>query len=230
MSSQKTIDDLTSREYKYGFVTDVGADTVPPGLSEDVIRLISSKKDEPEFMLEWRLKAYRHWLTMKEPAWANVHYPPSTIRRSATTRLRRRARAQEPRRGGSRDSQDLREAGIPLQERALLAGVAVDAVFDSVSVATTFKAKLGELGIIFCSFSEAVREHPDLVKKYLGRSSPTRTTTSRRSTRRSSATARSSTSLRASAARWSCRPTSGSTPRTPGSSSGPSSSPTTPRT
>jgi Fe-S cluster assembly protein SufB len=169
MSSQKTIDDLTSREYKYGFVTDVGADTVPPGLSEDVIRLISSKKDEPEFMLEWRLKAYRHWLTMKEPSWANVHYPPIDYQKISYY--------SAPKTGTGPKSLDevdpeilktYEKLGIPLQERALLAGVAVDAVFDSVSVATTFKSKLGELGIIFCSFSEAVREHPELVKKYLG--------------------------------------------------------------
>jgi Fe-S cluster assembly protein SufB len=165
-----TIESLASREYKWGFVTDIDQDSVPAGLNEDVIRLISAKKREPEFMLEWRLKAYRQWLTMKDPEWANVHFPPidyqSIIYYSAP-----KSKADGPRSLDEVDPELLKtyeKLGIPLHERELLAGVAVDAVFDSVSVATTFKAKLAELGIIFCSFSEAVQEHPELVQKYLG--------------------------------------------------------------
>ena len=165
-----TIESLASREYKWGFVTDIGADSVPPGLNEDVIRLISAKKQEPEFMLEWRLRAYRHWLTMKEPTWANIHYPAidyqSIIYYSAP-----KTNADGPKSLDEVDPELLKtydKLGIPLRERELLAGVAVDAVFDSVSVATTFKDKLAEMGIIFCSFSEAVREHPELIQKYLG--------------------------------------------------------------
>ena len=164
------IEELTNKEYKYGFFTEVETDTVPPGLNEDVIRLISAKKNEPEFMLEWRLKAYRHWLTLKEPSWANVHYPPidyqSIVYYSAP-----KSQEDRPKSLDEVDPELLKtyeKLGIPLREQEMLAGVAVDAVFDSVSVATTFKEKLGELGIIFCSFSEAVREHPELVRKYLG--------------------------------------------------------------
>ena len=164
-----TIENWASQDYKYGFVTDIEADSLPPGLNEDVVRAISARKDEPEFLLEWRLKAYRHWLTMTEPKWHNVRYPAidyqSIVYYSAPKQ-----------KDGPKSLDDVdpklletyEKLGIPLAERAALAGVAVDAVFDSVSVATTFKEKLGELGIIFCSFSEAVREHPDLVRKYLG--------------------------------------------------------------
>jgi Fe-S cluster assembly protein SufB len=169
-ASTKTLEDLTRQDYKYGFVTDVETDTVPKGLSEEVVRVISGKKGEPDFMLEWRLKAYRHWLTMKEPGWANVHYPPidynDIIYYSAP-----KSAAEGPRTLEEIDPELRRtyeKLGIPLEEQKILAGVAVDAVFDSVSVATTFKGKLKELGIIFCSFSEAVREHPDLVQAYLG--------------------------------------------------------------
>jgi Fe-S cluster assembly protein SufB len=165
-----TIESLATREYKWGFVTDIGADSVPPGLNEDIIRIISAKKQEPEFMLEWRLKAFRHWQTMSEPAWANIHYPPidyqNIIYYSAP-----KTKKDGPKSLDEVDPELLKtydKLGIPLRERELLAGVAVDAVFDSVSVATTFKDKLAGLGIIFCSFSEAVREHPDLVQKYLG--------------------------------------------------------------
>ena len=165
----KTLEDLTQREYKYGFVTDIEAETVPRGLNEEIIRAISAKKNEPEFMLEWRLKAYRHWLTMKEPTWANVHYPridyQSIIYYSAPKSTKGPKSLEEV------DPELLKtyeKLGIPLAEQGRLAGVAVDAVFDSVSVATTFKEKLKELGIIFCSFSEAVLEHPDLVQPYLG--------------------------------------------------------------
>ena len=164
------VEELATKEYKYGFITDVEADTVPPGLNEETIRLISAKKGEPEWMLEWRLKSYRHWLTMTEPTWANVHYPP--IDYQAATYYS----APKSKGGNIKSLEDIdpevrktyEKLGIPLKEQEMLAGVAVDAVFDSVSVATTFKAKLAELGIIFCSFSEAVREHPELVKKYLG--------------------------------------------------------------
>ena len=156
-------------EYKYGFVTDIAADTVPPGLSEDVIRLISAKKREPAWLTEWRLKAYRHWLTMPEPTWQNVHYPP--IDYQAIVYYSAPKQEKQP---GSLAEVDPKlietynKLGIPLEEQKLLAGVAVDAVFDSVSVATTFKEKLAELGIMFCSFSEAVQKYPELVRQYLG--------------------------------------------------------------
>jgi Fe-S cluster assembly protein SufB len=170
VSSTKTLRDLTQQDYKYGFVTDIETDTVPKGLSEEIVRIISSKKGEPAFMLEWRLKAFRHWQTMTEPTWANVHYPKidynDIIYYSAP-----KSAAEGPKSLEEVDP-ELRKTyeklGIPLEEQKVLAGVAVDAVFDSVSVATTFRSKLHELGILFCSFSEAVREHPDLVQKYLG--------------------------------------------------------------
>ncbi|MGH9631224.1 MAG: Fe-S cluster assembly protein SufB, partial [Bryobacteraceae bacterium] len=169
-TSSKSIQDLANREYQWGFVTEIGADSVPKGLNEDVIRMISAKKKEPDFMLEWRLKSYRHWLTMREPTWANVHYGPidyqDIIYYSAP-----KSNVDRPKSLDEVDPELLRtyeKLGIPLAERELLAGVAVDAVFDSVSVATTFKEKLGDLGIIFCSFSEAVQDHPELIEKYLG--------------------------------------------------------------
>lgn len=168
-SQSNTIETLANQEYKWGFVTDIGADSVAPGLNEDVIRLISAKKQEPEFMLEWRLKAYRQWLTMTEPTWANVHYPP--IDYNSIVYYSAPKTKEGPKSLDEVDPELLKtyeKLGIPLREQELLAGVAVDAVFDSVSVATTFKAKLAEVGVIFCSFSEAVREHPDLVRKYLG--------------------------------------------------------------
>ncbi len=163
-------DALVRREYTQGFVTELEADTVPPGLNDDIVRLISAKKGEPEFMCEWRLQAYRHWLTMTEPHWSHVHYPPidyqSIIYFSAP-----KSDKDRPKSLADIDPKLLEtyeKLGIPLHERAALAGVAVDAVFDSVSVATTYKAKLAELGIVFCAFSEAVREYPQLVQKYLG--------------------------------------------------------------
>jgi Fe-S cluster assembly protein SufB len=164
------LEELTRREYAAGFVTPIESETIPKGLSEDVIRLISKKKDEPEFLLEWRLRAYRHWLTMKEPTWAKVHYPAIDYQDIAYYSAPK-TNADRPKTLDEVDPELLatyEKLGVPLQERAVLAGVAVDAVFDSVSVATTFKGKLAELGIVFCSFSEAVREHPELVKKYLG--------------------------------------------------------------
>ena len=163
------IQELANREYKYGFVTEIEAETIPRGLNEGIIRLISAKKDEPEFMLEWRLRAYRHWLTMEEPKWANVHYPPINYQDSyyySAPKLKTKPKSLD-----EVDPQLLEtyeKLGIPLRERELLAGVAVDAVFDSISVATTFKEKLAQLGIIFCSFSDAVQNHPDLVRQYLG--------------------------------------------------------------
>ncbi|HJZ57348.1 MAG TPA: Fe-S cluster assembly protein SufB, partial [Gemmataceae bacterium] len=158
-----------NREYRHGFVTAIETDSVPPGLSEDVIRLISAKKGEPDFLLQWRLKAYRHWTSMAEPRWPNVHYPPIDYQGISYYSAPRPKRQL-----GSLDEVDpdirrtFERLGIPLEEQKALAGVAVDAVFDSVSVATTFKEKLAELGVIFCSFSEAVQQHPDLVRKYLG--------------------------------------------------------------
>jgi Fe-S cluster assembly protein SufB len=170
MASTANIEALTNQEYKYGFYTDIEADSVPPGLNEDIIRLISAKKNEPEFMLEWRLKAYHHWLKMSEPAWANIQYPAIDYQK-VVYYSSPKSKKDRPKSLDEVDPKLLEtyeKLGIPLRERELLAGVAVDAVFDSVSVATTFKEKLAGLGIIFCSFSEAVREHPDLVRKYLG--------------------------------------------------------------
>jgi Fe-S cluster assembly protein SufB len=168
----ETLERFTDREYPYGFVTELEADTLPPGLSEEVVRAISAKKNEPEFMLDWRLRAYRHWRTLEqsaaEPRWANVVYPAIDYQKIVYYSAPK-ARSTE-----SLDEVDpaiLRtfdKLGIPLEEQKWLSGVAVDAVFDSVSVATTFKAKLAEMGIIFCSFSEAVQQHPELVERYLG--------------------------------------------------------------
>ncbi|HVK90975.1 MAG TPA: Fe-S cluster assembly protein SufB [Mycoplana sp.] len=158
------------REYSAGFVSDVAADTIPRGLSEETIRLISARKDEPAFMLEWRLHAYRRWLEMKPPHWATVRFPPIDFQDIVYFSAPKRAK-DGPRSLDEVDPELLRtyeKLGVPLHERARLAGVAVDAVFDSVSVATTFQKELGKYGIIFCSFSEAVKQHPDLVKKYLG--------------------------------------------------------------
>ena len=167
---QETLAQVTGTEYRWGFTSPVEAETVPRGLSEETVRLISAKKSEPAWMLEWRLKAYRHWLTMTEPTWENVTYPAidyqNIIYYSAP-----KGTTDRPKSLAEVDPELLKayeKLGIPLKEREALAGVAVDAVFDSVSVATTFKSKLSALGIVFCSFSEAVREHPDLVKKYLG--------------------------------------------------------------
>ena len=169
-TATETIEGLVQKEYKYGFYTDVEADSAPPGLNEDIVRLISAKKQEPRFMLEWRLKAYRHWLTMKEPNWPHVHYPPIDYQKAVYYSAPKK-RGQGPKSLEEVDPKLLEtyeKLGIPLKERERLAGVAVDAVFDSVSVGTTFKEKLAERGIVFCSFTEAVQEHPDLVKKYLG--------------------------------------------------------------
>src|SRR5947207_5278939 len=168
-TAEQEIETLANREYKWGFVTDIEADSLPPGLNEDVVRFISKKKNEPKWMLDWRLKAYRHWLTMNEPHhWAMIKYPPIDYQAASYFSAPKQNTLK------SLDEVDpellatYEKLGIPLQERAILAGVAVDAVFDSVSVATTFKEQLSKLGIIFCSFGEAAREHPELVQKYLG--------------------------------------------------------------
>jgi len=173
-TSRNALEAVAGREYKWGFVSDIEADTLPPGLDEDVVRLISAKKQEPQFMLDWRLRAYRHWAKLErtagEPRWANITYPAIDYQKIVYY--------SAPKRQGtgptSLDEVDPKlletfdKLGIPLVEQKRLAGVAVDAVFDSVSVATTFKEKLAELGIVFCSFSEAVQNHPELVQKYLG--------------------------------------------------------------
>src|SRR5664279_1684508 len=169
-TATETIEGLVQAEYKYGFVTDVEADAAPPGLNEDIVRLISAKKNEPQFMLDWRLKAFRHWLTMKEPTWPHVHYAPIDYQASVYYSAPKK-KGDGPRSLDEVDPKLLEtyeKLGIPLKERERLAGVAVDALFDSVSVGTTFKKQLAEKGVIFCSFSEAVQEHPELVKKYLG--------------------------------------------------------------
>lgn len=171
MSTTETqkIEELANKEYKYGFVTEIEADSLPKGLNEDIILQLSAKKNEPDWMTEWRLKAYSHWLKMEEPKWPNVKYPPVDYQDISYY--------SAPKKTPNYNSLDevepeiletYKKLGISLEEQMILAGVAVDAVFDSVSVATTFKDKLKELGIIFCSFSEAVQEHPELVKKYLG--------------------------------------------------------------
>ncbi|MDQ1303277.1 MAG: Fe-S cluster assembly protein SufB, partial [Pseudomonadota bacterium] len=168
-SQNPGLDELVSRRYQHGFVTDIESDTVLPGLSEDVIRFISHKKEEPGFLLEWRLKAYRHWLTMREPAWARLHYPPIDYQDISYFSAPKKTPGLK-----SLDEVDPKllatyeKLGVPLHERARLAGVAVDAVFDSVSVTTTFRDRLAAAGVIFCSFSEAAREHPELISKYLG--------------------------------------------------------------
>ncbi len=167
MSSE--IESLAEREYKWGFVTDIESKSLPQGLNEDIVRAISALKEEPDWMTEFRLKAFRHWLTMEEPTWPNVKYPPIDYQDATYYSAPVQTVAKE-----SLDEVDpellktFDKLGIPLAEQQRLSGVAVDAVFDSVSVATTFKKQLAEVGVIFCSFSEAVREHPELIKKYLG--------------------------------------------------------------
>ncbi|HXM79367.1 MAG TPA: Fe-S cluster assembly protein SufB [Thermoanaerobaculia bacterium] len=169
-ADNSTVLEITNREYNAGFVTDIESESIPAGLSEDVVRLISSKKSEPEWLLEWRLKAYRHWTTMTEPAWQNVHYPAidyqSIVYYSAPRSKKKGPKSLEE--VDPKLLETYEKLGIPLRERGKLAGVAVDAVFDSVSVATTFREQLAKVGVIFCSFSEAVQNHPELVRKYLG--------------------------------------------------------------
>lgn len=164
------LDTFLDREYEAGFVTEIESITIPKGLNEDTIRLISAKKQEPEFMLEWRLKAYEQWLTMTEPTWSVVKYPPVDFQ-DISYYSAPKSKADGPKSLDEVDPELLRtyeKLGVPLHERARLAGVAVDAVFDSVSVATTFKKQLEEVGVVFCSFSEAVRKYPDLIRQYLG--------------------------------------------------------------
>jgi Fe-S cluster assembly protein SufB len=163
------LEQLSKQEYKYGFVTNIEQEIAPKGLNEDIIRMISAKKNEPEWLLEWRLKSYRHWLTMKEPQWQNVHYPPidyNDISYYAAPKQTNKAKSLDDIDPELRAT--YQKLGIPLEEQMMLAGVAVDAVFDSVSLITTFKEKLAELNIIFCSISDAVQEYPELVKKYMG--------------------------------------------------------------
>lgn len=170
INENQELHDVVNRKYEHGFITDIDSDSVAPGLSEEIIRFISHKKNEPEFLLEWRLQAYKHWLSMEHPQWAHVKFEPIDYQKiiyySAPKSM-----ADGPKSLDEVDPKLLatyEKLGIPLHERARLAGVAVDAVFDSVSVATTFKDKLAEVGVIFCSFSEAVQHHPELIKKYLG--------------------------------------------------------------
>jgi len=172
-NQDKLLNDITTKEYEYGFVTDIDTDIIPKGLSEDVVRLISFKKNEPEFMLEFRLKAYNAWLKMKAPEWAHLKIPPIDFQETIYY-----AAPRNTPKYNSLDEVDpelletFKKLGIPIEEQKHLAGVAVDVVMDSVSVTTTFKKVLGEKGIIFCSFSEALQEHPELIKKYLGMSVP----------------------------------------------------------
>jgi Fe-S cluster assembly protein SufB len=172
--SNLIVEEIASQEYKYGFVTDIESDQAPPGLNDDIIRLISHKKDEPEWMLEWRLKAFHHWLEMKEPTWPNVHYPSIDYQA-----IRYYSAPKQKKQLNSLDEVDpelratFEKLGISLEEQKRLSNVAVDAVFDSVSVATTFRTELAKVGVIFCSFSDAVKNHPDLVRKYLGSVVPT---------------------------------------------------------
>jgi Fe-S cluster assembly protein SufB len=169
-AKQPELESLVARKYRHGFVTDIASDTVAPGLDEDVIRQISAKKQEPAFMLDWRLKAYRRWMRMREPTWAHVSYPPIDFQAISYYSAPKQS-TDGPKSLADVDPKLLEtydKLGIPLHERAKLAGVAVDAVFDSVSVATTFRERLAEAGVIFCPFSEAVRNHPALVEKYLG--------------------------------------------------------------
>ncbi len=169
MSDTQFLEQAATREYKWGFTTDIEQESAPPGLNEEIIRFISAKKEEPEWMLEWRLRAYRHWLTMSEPKWPNVHYPPVNFQEiSYYAAPKKKAGPKSLDEVDPKLLETYEKLGIPLEEQKLLAGVAVDAVFDSVSVATTFKEELRKAGVIFCSMSEAIREHPELVRKYLG--------------------------------------------------------------
>ena len=168
-ASESSAEELVDQPYKYGFVTEIEEEKIPKGIDEDVIRLISAKKEEPEFMLEFRLKAYQHWLSQDEPDWAKLGYPPinyQDIIYYAAPKTKEKKRSLEEVDPELLDT--FSRLGIPLSEQKRLGNVAVDAVFDSVSIATTFKEKLAEFGVIFCGFAEAVKEHPELIKKYLG--------------------------------------------------------------
>jgi len=165
-----SVQTLVNRPYKYGFVTDIESDTIPKGLNEDVVRLISAKKNEPQFMVDFRLRAYRQWLTMDSPTWPTVTYPPINYQDIVyySAPKQKKAKLNSLEEVDPTLLETFEKLGISLSEQKRLANVAVDAIFDSVSVATTFKEKLAEDGVIFCSISEALREHPELVKKYLG--------------------------------------------------------------
>jgi len=216
------INEYTSGEYKYGFHTEIETEYAPVGLTEDTIRYISARKNEPEFMLEYRLKAYRHWLTLKMPTWAHLEIPPISFQDIIYYAAPKRKPELS-----SLDEVDpellatFNKLGISLEEQKKLAGVAVDAVVDSVSVKTTFSETLSKYGIIFCSFSEAVQKYPDLVKQYMGSVAPIPITFLPRSTRQSSATGHFVISRRMCGARSSSPPTSGSTQPIPGSLNGP---------
>ena len=168
-SESEVIDQFVEQEYKWGFYTDVETDTLPPGLNEDVIRHISAKKEEPDFLLQFRLKAFRHWLTLEEPDWAALGYPEidyqDIVYYAAPKQQEKKASLDEV---DPKLLETFDKLGIPLSEQKRLSNVAVDAVFDSVSIATTYKEKLAEHGVVFCSFSEAVKEHPELIERYLG--------------------------------------------------------------
>jgi Fe-S cluster assembly protein SufB len=201
-----TVQTLVNQPYKYGFTTDIESDSIPPGINEDVVRLISAKKNEPEFMLEFRLKAYRQWLKMDEPQWAHVHYPAinyqDIVYFTAPKQQEKKASLDEV---DPTLLETFEKLGISLSEQKRLSNVAVDAVFDSVSVATTFRAQLAKDGVIFCSISEALKDYPDLVEKYLGSVVPI---------------GDNYLSPKAPNARWSFLLTSASTPKAPASSSG----------
>ncbi len=167
-NDQKIIDSNINKEYEYGFVTDIESETIPPGLNAEVIRVISNKKDEPEWLLEWRLKAYRHWKKMKPPNWAKINYPDIDYQSISYYSAPKKKELSSLDEVDPQLLETYNKLGIPLEEQKMLSGVAVDAVFDSVSIATTFKDELKKAGVIFCSFSEAVKDHPDLVQKYLG--------------------------------------------------------------
>ena len=220
--TNRELESLIARGYQHGFVTDIDSDTVPPGLDEDVVRLISRKKGEPEFLPAWRLKALRHWLTMREPHWAHLKVSPIDYQ-AISYYSAPKAKTDGPKSLAEVDPKLLEtyeKLGVPLHERARLAGVAVDAVFDSVSVATTFKERLAEAGVVFCPFSEAVRTHPQLIEQYLGQRGALHRQLLRDAQLRG--VLRRLVRLRAAracAARWSCRRTFASMPPTPGSSS-----------
>ena len=167
-NDQQIIDSNINKEYEYGFVTDIESETIPPGLNEEVIRVISHKKGEPEWLLEWRLKAYRHWKKMKPPNWAKINYPDIDYQSISYYSAPKKKELSSLDEVDPQLLETYNKLGIPLEEQKMLSGVAVDAVFDSVSIATTFKDELKKAGVIFCSFSEAVKDHPDLVQKYLG--------------------------------------------------------------
>lgn len=217
--SEKIIDEVTSSDYKYGFVTDIDTEVIPKGLNEDIVRLISSKKNEPEWLLDFRLKAFAHWKTLEMPRWAHLDIPE--IDYQAISYYAAPKKKESPKSLDEVDPELLdtfNKLGISLEEQMKLSGIAVDAVMDSVSVKTTFKEKLAELGVIFCSFSEAVKDYPDLVKQYLGTVVPYRDNFF---AALNSAVFSDGSFVyipKGCVARWNCQPTSASTRQTPDSS------------